>query len=325
MTLVLSSRKLVDRGVTRKGREHLLRCCLEPVLRGVYRINRECRRHSQTSDLLDKKDLTVLKRLASGSPVVRDKLMRTVLIHAFEVSPQRDAVAARGTWFYSHRTAAHLLGLESALPSAPTIDVTRPGRNQSSGVVRWFGMDEISPGHMVEVGGRAMTSIARTCLDIGADEGLKLGLPMADAAIRAEKLERVDLESCLVDHPRAHRRDVRAVAALASGLSESVGESLTRVALHRLGIVDQWGQQVWIETDIGRRRIDFANHSTRVALEFDGYGKYFEKTPEGRASLKEQYRRDQALLRAGWFPVHVDWETVLDLDLFRRTLQNARK
>ncbi len=100
------------------------------------------------------------------------------------------------------------------------------------------------------------------------------------------------------------------VARLASGLSESPGESWTRLVLAGLGL--QAEQQVEIRDGRGRfvARVDFLLPEQRMIIEFDGAVKY--DGAQGREALVREKRREDALRALGYRIVRLTWADLAD-------------
>ncbi|MDQ4503339.1 hypothetical protein [Sinomonas sp. ASV322] len=137
-------------------------------------------------------------------------------------------------------------------------------------------------------------------------------LPVEPAMILCESAlwqRSVDDASLLEAVNRArHRRGVaaaRAIMARATALSESAGETRTRLLLESLPIpraVQQF--EVLVEGSV--YRLDFAWPDLRVALEFDGLSKYVGDEPTDQVLLRER-ARENALVGHGWVIVRITW------------------
>lgn len=245
-----------------------------------------------------------------------------ILLEAFEGSHRTADLVRSGGFVYSHASAARLLDLALAFPLEPTVSLTRPGRRYRGRNLDYYGTALPDPEDCVVVDGRSVTAIARTCVDMTLAHGLRIGLPMAEAALHSEKCSREDLLAAVGRHPQGEKKVVRTLLELASDLSESVGESLVKLNLFHLGRWQEWEQQVRVTAPHGwsTYAIDFVHRATRTALEMDGYGKYTVDGGDGAESIRREKRRDMDLRALGWNPVHVDWRTVCDIDAFRRVL-----
>jgi hypothetical protein len=117
---------------------------------------------------------------------------------------------------------------------------------------------------------------------------------------------------------RSHRmpgaRAAGRVIAFADGRSESVGESRSRVMLHRAGLPEPELQMTVCDVDgVFLGRADFGYRRRKVLGEFDGKVKYRGGSgaeDPGETVFREK-RREDALRAAGWAVVRWIW---LDLD-----------
>ncbi len=134
---------------------------------------------------------------------------------------------------------------------------------------------------------------------IAADAALRAGLTTKDALAAAANRTR--------NRPpdRLGRRPEQVVAALASPLSESPGESWTRLVLHGLGLTAE--QQVDVRDAAGGLvgRVDFLLRNERVVIEFDGATKY--AGADGREALVREKRREDRLRALGYHVVRLTW------------------
>ncbi len=137
-----------------------------------------------------------------------------------------------------------------------------------------------------------------------ADLSLRAGLVEADAGLRTGAVAQHDLQRL------ASSGAARQTAALASPLSESPGESWTRLVLAGLGVAAE--QQVEIRDREGRfvARVDVLVRAERLVIEFDGVVKY--AGAEGRDALVREKRREDALRALGYRVVRLAWADLHD-------------
>ncbi|GAB92646.1 hypothetical protein GORHZ_186_00160 [Gordonia rhizosphera NBRC 16068] len=159
---------------------------------------------------------------------------------------------------------------------------------------------------------RSMCDVARTSTLAQAvcvlDSGLRLGVMMADIDEQLTLLRR--------HHGIAM---LRSAIALADGLSESVGESVSRLALAENPLIPPPELQVAISVDLdGRRKEvygDFGwrdvNGVLRVVGEFDGRFKYHRSSPFGdrlpEEVIYEEKLREDAIRATGPHVVRWTW------------------
>ena len=129
------------------------------------------------------------------------------------------------------------------------------------------------------------------------------GLIAADAAVRTGLSTREQLMA--EAQTRGLGYSAHLVAELASGLSESPGESWTRLILAGLGVEAR--QQVAVHDHDGRfvARVDFLLPELGVVVEFDGAVKY--EGADGREALVREKRREDALRALGYRVVRLTW------------------
>jgi hypothetical protein len=127
-------------------------------------------------------------------------------------------------------------------------------------------------------------------------------------------------------HLSAQRRAER-VAALASPLAESVGESYSRAAFEFLGFEQPVLQHVFRDGDGFIGRVDCWWPRNRVVGEFDGKAKYVEAAVRGEASAEEAvYReklREDRIRALGLGFVRWGWADVENPERLKRRLLAA--
>lgn len=180
---------------------------------------------------------------------------------------------------------------------------------------------------LVEIGGLAVTSPARTVVDVARRLPLEHAVVIADGALHSGLVGTADLTAAL--QRAAHRRGspaARRAIAFADGASESVGESRSRVALHRAGLptpVPQWE----VRGPSGLLgRVDFGWEELRTVGEFDGRSKYGRLLRPGQApgeavvaeKIREDRIRDEDLRVVRW-----TWDELGRFDVVANRLRRA--
>lgn len=207
----------------------------------------------------------------------------------------------------SHECAALAHGLDVLrMPTVATLTTASRAHAASRGdaVVR---SADLCDGDLARWFGVAVTSCARTVIDI-ARRNARDGIVVADSALRDEV---VTIEELQLAAARQRGWDgvvtARRVLGLASALSESALESLTRLffADHDIPLPEQ---QVWIETYRGWYRVDGLWAEQRVILEADGLLKY--RAPDDGDALVAEKLRQEALERAGYTVIRVTWADI---------------
>lgn len=162
------------------------------------------------------------------------------------------------------------------------------------------------------VEGHAVTSLARTAVDLARTLSFDKAVAVADAAV-AMGADPVALGECLEQARRWYGCPAaRRVIAFADGRSESVGESFSRLRLHDLGLAPPTLQfEVFDEHGYLVGITDFAWPERRTLGEFDGVVKYGALRRPGEtaeeAVLREK-RREDALRDQGWEIARWGWE-----------------
>jgi hypothetical protein len=185
----------------------------------------------------------------------------------------------------------------------------------------------LTASEIVLVDGLPVTSVARTVVDLARSASFESALAAADAALNRRLVTRTELDRALARSkgwrgcPRA-----RGVMAFADGRAESVGESRSRLAIARAGLLPpvlQWE----VRADDGRLvgRTDFGWPAQQVGGEFDGRTKYGRLLRPGQdpgdAVFDEKLREDE--LRAeGLTIVRWTWQDLAD---FTATATRLRK
>ena len=209
----------------------------------------------------------------------------------------------------SHHTAALIHGLDMLGHASPGIVFTRrPGgtstRTGRPGVR--IHIAALPAGHVVSCHGVRVTSPARTVVDLARSSSFRAGVVVADAALRAGQVSKAELDLCITQCAGwPGIRGARRVAAFADARSESVLESISRLAFHDLGLPPP-DLQAWVgDEDEMIGRADFLWRAYRTVGEADGAVKYANPV---RAMA--QLDRDARLRAAGFEVVHFTWQQV---------------
>ena len=161
--------------------------------------------------------------------------------------------------------------------------------------------------------GLPVTTVTRTVVDVARSTSFEVAVVTADAALRQRWTSKASLQDCLarlgaVPGVRAAAR----VVAFADGLSESVGESRSRVLIHRLGLPVP-DLQVRVlgadRSEIGR--CDFGWERHRTVGEFDGrikYGRLLRPGQHPGDAVFDEKRREDALRDQRWEVTRWTWD-----------------
>ena len=232
-----------------------------------------------------------------------------LLIRATMAGLRRPAVV-------SHQSAAVLLGLPLWDIRLDRVHVTRtPPAWNDAGRSLCCHVGRLRDDDIVVVDGLPVTGPVRTALDLARSVPHETAVVLLDAALHAELLSAAALRDRLPDllGVPGSRAAARAVAA-ADGLSESVGESRSRIALHRLGLAPT-DLQLEVRTADGHLvgRTDFAWREARLVGEFDGrikYGRLLRPGQDPGDAVFEEKRREDAIRDEGWGVVRWTWSDI---------------
>jgi hypothetical protein len=232
-----------------------------------------------------------------------------LLVHATLAGLRRPAVV-------SHQSAAVVLGMPLWDIALDRVHVTRrpPAWNDTSQFLCSH-VARLRDDEVVVVDGVAVTGPVRTALDLARSLPHETAVVLLDAALHQGLLSADALRDRMPDllGVPGSRAAARSVAA-ADGRSESVGESRSRVALHRLGLAPSH-LQFDVRTAGGRRigRADFAWVGAGLVGEFDGrikYGRLLRPGEQPGDVVFEEKRREDAIRDEGWGVVRWTWPDI---------------
>jgi hypothetical protein len=212
----------------------------------------------------------------------------------------------------SHASAAVLHGLPVwGIPLARVHITRRPPARSDTGARLRSHVARLPDDHITVVGEHAVTTVARTVVDLAACLPFAPALAVADAALRAGTPPE-DLRGAL-DFVAGTRgtRAARRVVEAADRRSESVGESRSRAVMLQLGL-PRPDLQVEVRSPDGRLigRSDFGWRKQRVLGEFDGlikYGRLLRPGQDAGDAVFEEKRREDALRDEDWGMVRWIW------------------
>ncbi|SDC50871.1 Transcriptional regulator, AbiEi antitoxin, Type IV TA system [Geodermatophilus telluris] len=214
----------------------------------------------------------------------------------------------------SHQSAAVLLGLPLWSVPLQRVHVTRrpPAWNDASRALVVH-VGELDDDEVVHVGGTPVTAPARTAVDLARALPFERAVVVLDAALHDGVCSETALAAAV--ERAGGRPGVRAASravAFADGRSESVGESRSRVLLHRLGL-SPTGLQFPVHAADGPLlgRADFVWEDRRVVGEFDGAVKYGRLLRPGQHPgdvVFEEKRREDAIRDERWGVTRWTWD-----------------
>jgi hypothetical protein len=209
------------------------------------------------------------------------------------------------------------------------VHVTRrpPAWTDRSAVLRVH-VARLRDDEVIEVDGVPVTDPIRTALDLARSLPFEAAVVNLDAALHRGLLRADQLRERLLDiaGTPGSRSAARAVA-FADGRSESVGESRSRVVLHRLALPAPTLQFEVTSADgtlIGRT--DFAWESRRVIGEFDGrvkYGRLLRPGQDPGDVVFQEKRREDAIRDEGWSAVRWVWSDLARPDRLAARIRRA--
>jgi hypothetical protein len=271
-------------------------------------------------------ELTRLRRGAyidSVLPPDRAAVHR-LLIRATVAGLSRPAVV-------SHQSAAVLHGLPLWDVPLDRVHVTRRPRawNDSSAVM-YCHVARLRDDEVVEVDGLPVTSPVRTALDLSRSLPHEAAVVALDAALHRGLLSHEVLRGRLFDiaGTPGSRSAARAVAA-ADGRSESVGESRSRVILHRWKLAPS-ALQFEVRASDGAvvGRTDFAWEADRLVGEFDGrikYGRLLRPDQEAGDAVFDEKRREDAIRDENWGVIRWVWSELRRPDRLAARVRRAQE
>lgn len=222
-------------------------------------------------------------RVAPGSFVRRDEWDALSPIDRHHVHVVEALERTRGPVVVSHHAAAAVWGIDLLGEWPDRVDTIVAGRagGRSSGDFRRRAI-VATDSETVPWRGHEVTSPAQTALDLARIGAFTAGVVALDQVLWERRdggrLATADELRAVLDRNAPRRGDARAAVALdfATGLSDSVRETQSRVLIHRLGFPAPALQQEFRLPGGGRARTDFWWAAHRHVGEFDGVGKYLD-------------------------------------------------
>lgn len=233
----------------------------------------------------------------------------------------------------SHVSAAIVYGCPVFGVDLTRVHVTRPGRSgaSASGAVHPH-RGVLCPDEMTVVDGIAVTSPARTALDVARSVPFTTAVAILDSMLHrglatgeeiAEQIDRA--------RRRGTARGAARVAAFADGLAESPAESRSRVVIARLGLPAPVLQaEIHNQRGLFIGRVDFDMSELRTVAECDGESKYIRYLRPGESpadAVIREKRREDEIRSAGremvrWIPAELRRPEIIR-DRFLRAFARA--
>ena len=280
-------------------------------------------------------ELRALVRAGRLTPVRRGSYVRGGLPedvparHILQVRAASKELA--GDAVISHVSAAVLHGLRIWGVGLDHVHVTRRRRTGGRcGALVHVHSAALDPAEIVSIGGLPVTSLARTVADLGRMLPFEQAVVFCDSAMFHQRSDRVEMADVLdvLDHEprRPGTRAARRMLDFATDLSESVGESRSRVAIAAAGLpppVLQWEVHA-AATGAFIGRVDMGWPRQRTVGEFDGlvkYGRTLRPGQDAAEVLVEEKLREDALRDEDLGVVRWIWR---DLSDFGPTAERLR-
>ncbi len=228
----------------------------------------------------------------------------------------------------SHMSAAVLHGLPSWNDDLARMHVTRD--NGGKGKIRRYVHLHVAPlpaEDLCVIEGMAVTSLGRTVVDLCRTLPMRRAVAIGDAALVSglPVSELADVASRCLGWPGMG--NARQALEFLDARSESVGESVSRVAMWEVGVPTPTLQYEVFGLDGGFvGRSDFAWPEFRTLGEFDGRIKYGRLLNDGQTAgdvIVDEKRREDALRELGWQIVRWLWEDLRHPQVLRERLERA--
>ncbi len=155
---------------------------------------------------------------------------------------------------------------------------------------------------------------------VAGGSGVLSAVCSMDDALHDRRCTRPQLEDAVAQLPEHHQEPARRAIDLTDPVSESVGETRTRVMLRDLGFSVE-PQKTLRRGRAFVARVDFLVDGV-VAVEFDGLVKY--EGLEGRAALAAEKARESAIVDLGYEVVRLVWADLADPAEVARRIRAAR-
>lgn len=241
---------------------------------------------------------------------------------------QATARTLSGEWWFSHASAGVLHGLPVPRRDLALVQVTRDrrtGASRAGNLKQWS--CPVAEGDRALLEGLPVTTIDRTVVDLARTGDAPWSVAAADHALHAG-LTSLDSLLAVVDQSPRRRgnRVARERLALANGLSESPGESISRVNMALAGLPMPELQHEFTLRGGSRVRGDFWWPEFRLVGEFDGLLKYAGDAPGAPArpdALIGEKAREDGLRELGLFVVRWGWRVALSRQLLAATIRGA--
>jgi hypothetical protein len=237
------------------------------------------------------------------------------------------AAATRSELVVSHQSAALLHSIPLWSPDLQRVHFTvdRPGGGRKS-ASRHLHPAFLSSKDVVSIQGIAVTSPERTVADLCKTLSFEAAVCAADAALNRRLLTVIGVAEALGRSGKKSAVKARRVLDFCSDLSDSVGESRSRVRMHYAGLPRPAMQvNLYSESGLFIARVDFLFTDLGVIGEFDGrvkYSKYLRPGQSASDAVVAEKKREDALRSHGWIVVRWTWA---DLEHPERLVEKLKR
>lgn len=230
--------------------------------------------HVESTNIRDKS----LLRLAYGTYIECSRWNALSAFERFQLQIKALVKPGSGT-IITGEAAAALHGIPVLVRNA-TIALANSGLRRPGGGLRHVG-GRILEQDIVRIGGRCVTDVPKTVIDICRTAESENGPIIVDTALR-QWCDLEELHTVLTNYPRSPgTRRARELLRTASAHSETIGESITKKCIIDSGIATLYDEKCVLmqqvefydsEGFIGR--VDFYVPHLNLIIEFDGLIKY---------------------------------------------------
>jgi hypothetical protein len=270
-----------------------------------------------------------LIRLQRGAYVVAPSVVPSDAAGRHRLSVAATVNGLRLSGAVSHASAAVVHGLPLWQVQLARVHVLRrPPANGSGSARVHLHVARFRDDELTVVDDVLVTDVTRTVVDLARTESFESAVVTADAALASRRTTAARLAHCLASMGRGPgtRRAAR-VLAFADGAGESVGESRSRVLMHRLGLPAPDLQVRVLRADgSSAGRCDFGWRRYRTLGEFDGRVKYGRLLKAGQSAgdvVFEEKLREDELRDLRWEVVRWTWADLSPGGVVAGRLQRA--
>src|SRR5580765_1130368 len=191
--------------------------------------------------------------------------------------------------------------------------------------VRRVGLERgvrLHPGDGLPIGGLHGLRVVKLPMALALlarSSGVVAGVCSMDDAVHDKRCTVAQIEAAIDALPARRHDPARVALALVDTLTESVGESRTRLVLRDLGFSAVAQHRIVVDRSV-IARVDFLVEGL-VVVEFDGLVKY--EGVQGRAALAAEKARESKLVDLGYEVVRVVWSELDDPAALARRIRAA--